>query len=119
MKRTIKKWTIRLIITGVLILGLLIGIVLNPSVLYANQTVVGNYTIYHNSEIDDNLMTQLENVTLVLEKSELYDSTFRLDICLNDGSNYPSLLKKINGQAFAWGFYNKVVLQGKAHYKDN
>ena len=119
MKRTIKNWTIRLIITGALLVGLLIVIILNPSLLYANQTVVGNYTIYHNSEIDTYLMNKLENVTLFLEKSELYDSTFRLDICLNDGSYYPSILKKINGQAFAWGFYNKIVLQGKAHYKDN
>lgn len=95
------------------------GIVLNPSLLYANQTTVGNYTIHHNSEIDNDLLNQLENVMSLLKKSELYDSSIGLDICLNDGSYYPLLMEKIRGQAFAWGFYNKVVLQGNANYKGN
>ena len=99
--------------------GLLIGIVLNPSLLYANQTTVSNYTIHYNSEINKDLLNQLETVTSLLTKSELYDSTFELDICLNDGSYYPLLLENIRGQAFAWGFYNKIVLLGNANYKDN
>lgn len=119
MKRMIRKWTIRITATGLLIGGLLIGIVLNPTLLYANKTVVDNYTIYHNSDIDDNFLNQLENITALLKRSELYSSAFRLDICLNDGSIYPTLLEKIRGQAFAWGFYNKVVLQGNANYRGN
>lgn len=119
MKEQIKKWTIRLTATGLLISGLLIGIVLNPSLLYANQTVVGNYTIYHNSNIDNGLFNRFESITSSLKKSELYDPTFSLDICLNDGSYYPTLLEKIRGKAFAWGFYNKVVLQGNSNYENN
>lgn len=119
MKRTIRKWTIRITATGLFIGGLLIGIVLNPTLLYANKTVVDNYAVYHNSEIDNNFLNQLENITALLKRSELYDSTFRLDICLNDGSIYPTLLEKIRGHAFAWGFYNKIVLQGNVNYQDN
>ena len=40
-------------------------------------------------------------------------------ICLNDGSNYPKLMQTIRGKAFAWGFYDKVVLQGTANYNYN
>ena len=32
---------------------------------------------------------------------------------------YPSLIEMIQGQAFAWGFYNKVVLNGKLNCKEN
>lgn len=119
MKKTIKTWVVRLSATGVLLVALLLSIVLNPSLLYANQTVVDNYTIYHNSVIDVDLLKHLENVTSSLKKSELYDATYKLDICLNERSYYPTLLEKIRGKAFAWGFYNKVVLQGNAQYKEN
>ena len=87
--------------------------------LYADETVVGNYRVYHNVEIDYDFLTQHEHVTNSLKESEFYDSSFKLDICLNDGSFYPTLLQKIRGQAFAWGFYNKVVLQGAAVYNEN
>jgi hypothetical protein len=43
----------------------------------------------------------------------------KLDICLNDGSLYPLLMEKLRGQAFALGFYDKVVLMSNANYKDN
>ena len=119
MKRAIMKWSLRLSATVILIGGLLLAIVLNPSLLYAERTIVGNHTVYHNSEVGHDFFNQLENVTNSLKKSELYDPTFKLDICLNDGSFYPTLLEKIRGQAFAWGFYNKVVLQGTALYHDN
>lgn len=119
MKRTKRTWITRLFATGLLISGLLLGIVLNPGLLYANKTVVDNYIVYHNSQIDDNVIKRLESVTMLLEHSELYDPSFKLDICLNDGSFYPTLMEKVRGQAFAWGFYNKVVLQGDADFKNN
>jgi len=119
MKRTIRKWIIRITATGLLIGGLLIGLVLNPTLLYANKTVIENYTVYHDSVVDSNFVNQLKSVTMLLKGSELYDSTFKLDICLNDGSIYPTLTERVRGQAFAWGFYNKVVLQGNVNYQDN
>lgn len=119
MKKSIKKWSIRITTTLLFIGGLLIGIVLNPSMLYANKTIVGNYTIYHQSDINPSLMLRLENVTSLLKESELFDPNFKLDICLNDGSTYPKLIEKIHGRAFAFGFYNKVVLQGHSNLKDN
>lgn len=38
---------------------------------------------------------------------------------MNDGSVYPTLIRKLRGRAFAWGFYDKVVLQGKMNEKGN
>ena len=42
-----------------------------------------------------------------------------IDICLNDGYLYPSLIRAVKGNAFAVGFYNKVVILGHADYAGN
>ena len=119
MKKQIKKWTLRLTVTSMFCLGFLIGIVLNPSLLYAHHTKVGNYTVYHNKTLDENFVPLLTDATKLIKVSELYDANFKFDICLNDGSLYTSLMNKLLGQAMGWGFYNKVILMGNANYKDN
>lgn len=119
MKRKLRKWALRLAATGLLIFGLLLVIVLNPILTYANKTTHNNYSIYHNHPLDPTLPIELDNATTLLKTSEYYNPTLKLDICLNDGSVYPKLIRTLRGRAFAWGFYNKVVLQGTANYKDN
>ena len=119
MKRQFKKWTLRLIATGLLIAGLLLVIILNPILTYANKTTYNNYFIFHNKPLDPRLTIELDQATELLKASEFYNFNLKLDICLNDDSNYPELMHALRGQAFAWGFYNKVVLQGTANYKNN
>ena len=119
MNRQIKKWTLRLTATGLLLAGLLLIIVLNPILTYANKTTYKNYTVFHNKILDPSLLTKLDQATELLKASEFYNPKLRLDICLNDGSKYPTLIRVLRGQAFAWGFYDKVVLQGTANYKVN
>jgi hypothetical protein len=119
MKRQIKKWALRLTATTLLIAGLLLIIVLNPILTYANKTTHNNLTIFHNKTLDPTLLTKLDEATELLKASEFYNSKLHLDICLNDGSKYPKLIKALRGQAFAWGFYDKVVLQGTANFNDN
>lgn len=119
MKQQIKKWTFRLTLTGLFVAVLLLMIILNPNLTYSHKTTHHNYTIFHNKALDASLISKLDHATTLLKTSELYNSTLRLDICLNDGSIYPKLMEIIRGQAFAWGFYNKVVLQGVANYKEN
>jgi hypothetical protein len=119
MKRKIKKWTLRLTATALLIAGLLLIIILNPILTYANKTTHNNYTVFHTKTLDPTLLTKLDQATELLKASEFYNSNLQLDICLNDGSKYPKLIRVLRGQAFAWGFYNKVVLQGNANFKDD
>jgi len=119
MKRQIKKWTLRLTVTGLLIAGLLLVIILNPIFTYANKTTHNNYTIFHNKPIDQTLTIKLDKATELLKASEFYNSKLQLDICLNDGSKYPKLMQIIRGKAFAWGFYDKVVLQGTSNVNGN
>lgn len=119
MKQQIKKWTLRLTVTGLFIAGLLLTIILNPILTYANKTPHNHYTIFHNKTVDPTLLSKLDQATELLKTSELYNPRLHLYICLNDGSKYPKLIGAIRGQAFAWGFYDKVVLQGLANYRDN
>jgi hypothetical protein len=119
MQHTIKKWTFRFILAGLFLAGLLLGIVLNPMVSYANNTHYKNFSIYHHEALDPAFLVALDQSQVLLETSEYYDPNLTLDVCLHDGSVYPSVIKAIRGEAFAWGFYDKVVLQGTLSCKDN
>jgi hypothetical protein len=119
MKRQIKKWAIRLTAAVLLIAGLLLIIILNPILTYANKTTHKNYSVFHNKTLDPTLLNKLDQATELLKASEFYNPKLHLDICLNDGSKYPKLIQTIRGQAFAWGFYDKVVMQGNTNFKEN
>lgn len=112
MKKQIRKWAIRLTATILLIAGLLLIIVLNPVLTYAHRTTCNNYSIYHNKALDPAFTSTLEQASQLLRTSDFYRPGLKLDICLNDGSVYPKLIKQLLGPSFARGFYNKVVLQG-------
>ena len=119
MEQQIKKWTLRLTATVLLIAGLLLIIILNPILTYAHKTNHKIFSIYHKKTIDRSLISTLDQSILLIETSEFYNNNLKFDICLNDGSTYPTIIKTIRGQAFAWGFYDKVVMQGKMNCKDN
>ena len=114
-----RKAILRIGASTCFILSILIIIILNPIFSYSYTTNYDNYTIYHNKQIDKQLIIYADSAALLLKKSELYDAGLKLDICMNDGSVYPSLLRCVRGQAYGWGFYNKVVLMGDANYKNN
>lgn len=119
MKQKIKKWTLRLTVTGLFIAGLLLIIILNPILTYANKTTHKTFTIYHNTKLDPLLTSQLDNANDLLKTSEFYNDKLNLDICLNNGSKYTRLIEIIGGRQFARGFYDKVVLFGNANFKEN
>lgn len=119
MKQIIKKWILRLTIGGVVLLILLLTIILNPSLLYANKTTVGNCNIYHNLPLDSLLLTRLKEASKIIESSELFDTKLKYDICLNDGSKYPTLIKLILDEPIGTTFYNKIVFFGTINFKEN
>lgn len=119
MKKQIIKWALRFISITILFLVSLIVIVLNPALLYAHHIVHQNYTVYHSAQLEAETFSRIDAATELLKKGELYDPNYKIDICLNDGSLYPTLMRWLRGPAFAWGFYNKVVLQGDANFQEN
>jgi hypothetical protein len=119
MKQKIKKVVLR---TGA-VLGLcfilLLGIVLNPSLLYSKSSEYGNTTVYHNQELPKEFTSVLRESKKLTRSSEIYDAHFHIDLCLNDGSSYPKMIQLIKGPAFAHGFYNKVVITSEANFAAN
>lgn len=112
MKRHIRNWSIRLAVTVLAFISLGIFVVFNPTLSYANKTTHGRFTIFHQQELDPDLFLHLERAEKIVSASELFRSDLHLQICLNDGSSYPGMIETIQGQAFAYGFHNKVVLRG-------
>lgn len=112
MKKQFKRWIFRLTFTGVFLLALLVTFMLNPILLYANKTVMGNYSIYHNKPLNQNLAFRLEQSISIIKASELYDPKLKMDVCLKDGSKYPGLVEKVLGRDVLSSFYNKIVLTG-------
>ena len=119
MKQKIKKWILRAGCTAVLVLSLLVVIVLKPSLLYANKTEFGNCSIYHNKALDPLFTQRLEKAIQITKASELYEPDVHIDVCVDDGSYYPMLIRVILGEAFGRGFYNKLVLYGAMDCKNN
>ena len=118
-KNQLKKWTLRISVTIVFIIGLLAGIVLKPSLLYAHSTADGTYTIYLQRVLAPQFVGQLNKANELLKASELYDSSLKLSICLNDGSYYPQLIQKLGGTVFGRGFAHEVVLGGEMNAAGN
>lgn len=119
MKRWIKKLILRVGATVLFITGLLLIVILNPVLTYAKKRTHGQFTIFHSRQVDDNFISKLDIANELLKRSEFYEPDFKLSICLNDGSLYPEIIQTIRGRAFAWGFYDIVVLQGSSYPKQN
>jgi hypothetical protein len=117
-KGSFKIWLIRLVLFILLFVVLLIGAVLRPGLFYKHKTTIGTFTIYHSDTLDATFPTRLQEAVRLVENSEVYDSSISLDICLGE-STYPNIIKHFFGDAFAWGFYNKVVIRGKMDFKSN
>ena len=114
-----RKWGLRLLATFVVIAGSLTAIVLNPVLAYANKSMVGNYTICSQHQLDPYFVARLANAGQLLKASELFDANQRVTICMNDGSALPRLVQAIQGPAFAYGYYHNVVLNGAVNARDN
>ena len=119
MIHKLKRLSIRLLATVLVFLAFLMGIVLNPALLYANSTNLGKFTIYHNQKLDPAFQSRLSAAENLVKFSELYDADVKIDICLNDGAYYPALVTKTQGRAFASGFYNKLVVQSNINSVEN
>jgi hypothetical protein len=119
MKKQVIKWLLRFICIILFTVVSLIVIVLNPGLLYANRTIHQNYIVYHSAQLESETISRIDEANELLKSSELSDSNYKIDICLNDSSIYPTLMRWLRGSAFAWGFYDKVVLQGDADFKEN
>jgi hypothetical protein len=111
MKRLF-RWIFRAFLILLVLAVLLIIFILNPQVLYAHEMNYKNTTVYSEQPYPSDFNHELNQSLQLISYSELYDSSFRFDVFLNDGSSFPSVPTQIWGDAFAWGYHNNVVLNG-------
>lgn len=114
-----KTWTLRIVSFGLVSLLTLALALLQPNLLYANKTQIGNYTIFHQTELAPEFESRLANIHAIIQESELFEPNFSVKICLNDGSYYPKLMQKLRAPAFGWGFHNITTYNGQFDYSEN
>jgi hypothetical protein len=114
-----KKWTLSILASGSFSLLSLGVLLLHPGVLYAHHTTTGQFTIYHNQPLDPDLLQRVGQARELVQPAGVFDKALHLEVCLNDGSWYPSLVQAVWSPAFAWSLYNKVVLNGEANAQTN
>jgi hypothetical protein len=119
LKSALRKWLLRFAVTCVFIFILLLVIVLNPGLSYAHHTKYERFNVYHHHNLQASFNTRLAEAEDLLTSSALYNESLQFDICLNDGSVYPTVIEKLTGPSFARGFYNKVVLYGSLQAQEN
>lgn len=116
MLKTILK---RVLGFGVIGMSVLLILIFNPSLLYANKTMVLNHMVYHDTELSPYFKERLHESLSLIKTSELYDDAMCFDICLDKNSTLPQVMNTLKGPAYGWGFFNQIVLKGDIDYKNN
>lgn len=98
---------------------LLIVTVLNPVLLYGHESNVAGITIRHDQPLTADFILLVKQAKEVIETSEIYDSAFDVQLCLDDEAFYPRVVKMIKGTGFGHGFYNIALISSKINPKSN
>ena len=111
--RRIARIIIRFTIIFLLLLVIFMLFMLNPQMMYANKYNYRGISVYSSMPYDTSYNKVFDKAISLAQKSELYDYAFKLDVFLNDGSKFPKILRGIYGDAYAWGYHNNIILNGK------
>jgi len=121
---TMKKIFRRIIkITFLAILAAILTIftiVLFPQRLFANKIKYKQFTVYSNDKIADNIKIALDNAMKLVQKSELYDPTYKYNIMLCYNSFYNKIDDKLLGTGpSARATRNNVIIKVRIDPKSN
>ena len=86
-----------------------IFILLNPHVVYSNETQVDIVTVYHNQPLENGTKEVVENAIAIIRKSPLFKDDTSIELCLNDGSIYTGLAP-FSGMSLAYAMLDKTAL---------
>lgn len=119
LSKKIKRITLWTISTVLLCLIVLIGAILNPQLLYAESSQVGELRVLSDDPLDEETRVIIQNAYDVARQSPLYESGYPLDICIGENSLYIPFFKKISGPAFGVSTLNKVIMYARQDYSNN
>lgn len=114
-----KKLLVRLGITVSIPIITLIAFILFPGISYSKKIQIENVSVYYNTHLDESAQDLVKQSLEIVKTSELFDARFKIDLCLDDDSNYAYLINKLKGPAFGFGIGNKVILKCHANFKTN
>ena len=106
----LKKWLFSGMVASLFALILLIGFMLNPSLSYAHQSTIEGVKVYHNQELAPELKDIIRKAKARIKTSQLYSDQVNVQLCLQDGSHYPSLIESILGDDVIRSFSNTNVV---------
>lgn len=119
MRIEAKKFLIRGLGTLIFLGLLLISFLLNPALSYAHKTEYKAITIYHQTELRPDLLELIDQSLATVQSSTLYGERFHSQLCLNDGSIYPTVVRKLLGEDVFTAFSNKMVFLGEDQGENN
>lgn len=91
---------------------------LNPNLSYANQIQVGQVTIYHNQDLEEETEGVITDAIKIIKQADIYDQHLNIQLCLNDDKIYPKLFPFAGATAYA--FFNKAVMyDSEPDFKNN
>lgn len=97
-KKKIRSVLYALLIT-LFVFGLgLVTIILYPQPLFANKVEYRQFRVYSNEKISEQIKSILDSALSFVEKSELYDSSYQVDLFLSYNTSFNKVDDKVFGQ---------------------
>jgi hypothetical protein len=120
MKKIFKRIFKITLLTFLAAILTVITIVLFPQRLFANKIKYKEFTVYSNDKIDNNIKIVLDNAMNLVQKSGLYDSTYKYNIILCYNSFYNKIDDKLLGTGrTARTTLNNVIIKVRIDPKSN
>lgn len=119
MRKYLKKLLIGSSLTTIGLAGLLILFVLYPGNLFAKRASYRAFDIYADAPLRGDYRAVLDGALDLVVASELYNSDYRCDIFLTEGSVYKDITFKLMGPAMARSLDNNILLNTKTDFGKN
>ena len=97
MNKKFKRIFKRTLLTVLIIISALATIVLFPQLLFANKMKYKKFNVCSNNKISYDIKIVLDNAMNLVQKSELYDSSYKYNIILCHNSFYNKIDDKLLG----------------------
>lgn len=118
-----QKRIMLILLSGCLLIGLIIPTMfLNPGWAYPMSTSFDQIEVFHSAPLEANWSEVLDSVQHRLTRSDIYDESLTMKLCLDDGSAFPAIVERVAGPSFAFAGVNVIIMEsqhdltaGKAH----
>jgi hypothetical protein len=97
MKKKFKRILKRTLLMLLIIISALVTIILFPQLVFANKLKYKNFKVCSNDKINHDIKIILDNVTDLVQRSELYDPSYKYNIILSHNTFYNKIDDRLLG----------------------